>query len=155
VQDPAEKNQPGIGLGRDPERSPMIWDESSMAGFTEHAEAWLPLVEEHAKLNVSAQSRDPSSLLKLYRELLTLRRNSPALLRGSIDRVFGVDGVLSYMRRDSENVYWIYLNLTSEFRTISSEPGTFILSSNLDKSDYLIGGPMALRPNEAIVVRGE
>ena len=34
VQDPAEKNEPGIGLGRDPERSPMPWDSSPLAGFT-------------------------------------------------------------------------------------------------------------------------
>ena len=26
VQDPWEKNVPGIGLGRDPERTPMQWD---------------------------------------------------------------------------------------------------------------------------------
>ena len=29
VQDPAEKRQPEIGMGRDPERSPMTWDCST------------------------------------------------------------------------------------------------------------------------------
>jgi alpha-glucosidase len=28
VQDPAERNVPGLGLGRDPERTPMHWDDS-------------------------------------------------------------------------------------------------------------------------------
>ena len=28
VQDPLEKNEPGLGLGRDPERTPMQWDAS-------------------------------------------------------------------------------------------------------------------------------
>ena len=42
VQDPAEKRQPGIGMGRDPERSPMTWDSpSEMAGFT-RGMPWLP-----------------------------------------------------------------------------------------------------------------
>ena len=34
VQDPFEKNVPGMGLGRDPERTPMQWDASPDAGFT-------------------------------------------------------------------------------------------------------------------------
>ena len=31
VQDPFEKNEPGLGLGRDPERTPMPWDGSPTA----------------------------------------------------------------------------------------------------------------------------
>ena len=29
VQDPFEKNVPGLGLGRDPERTPMQWDATA------------------------------------------------------------------------------------------------------------------------------
>ncbi|HZZ89127.1 MAG TPA: alpha-amylase family glycosyl hydrolase, partial [Caulobacteraceae bacterium] len=42
VQDPWEKNEPGLGLGRDPCRTPMPWDASPHAGFST-AEPWLPL----------------------------------------------------------------------------------------------------------------
>ena len=34
VQDPWEKNEPGLGVGRDPSRTPMQWDASPNAGFT-------------------------------------------------------------------------------------------------------------------------
>ena len=33
-QDPFGKNMPGVGQGRDPERTPMRWDTSENAGFT-------------------------------------------------------------------------------------------------------------------------
>ena len=34
VQDPWERRVPGLGLGRDPARTPLPWDESPHAGFT-------------------------------------------------------------------------------------------------------------------------
>ena len=54
VQDPLEKSVPGIGLGRDPERTPMQWSAAPQAGFST-AEPWLPLAEDFAQVNVAAQ----------------------------------------------------------------------------------------------------
>ena len=42
VRDPRELREPGLGLGRDPQRTPMPWDGSPNAGFTTN-EPWLPL----------------------------------------------------------------------------------------------------------------
>ena len=42
VQDPRELREPGLGLGRDPVRTPMPWGRSENAGFTT-AKPWLPL----------------------------------------------------------------------------------------------------------------
>jgi hypothetical protein len=42
VQDPRELREPGLGLGRDPVRTPMPWDGSRNAGFTT-GRPWLPL----------------------------------------------------------------------------------------------------------------
>src|SRR5919205_1184553 len=46
VQDPWERNVPGLGLGRDPARTPMPWDGRFGAGFTT-GEPWLPLGADH------------------------------------------------------------------------------------------------------------
>jgi glycosidase len=43
VQDPWEKNVPGLGFGRDPVRSPMPWSRDRHGGFTT-AEPWLPVL---------------------------------------------------------------------------------------------------------------
>ncbi len=59
VRDPAEKNEPGKGRGRDPERSPMLWDGSANAGFTApEATPWLPLLENRAQVNVAVEGVD-------------------------------------------------------------------------------------------------
>ena len=59
VQDPAEKNEPGKGRGRDPERSPMLWVNAPNAGFTTaEATPWLPLESDWATRNAAAQRRD-------------------------------------------------------------------------------------------------
>jgi alpha-glucosidase len=69
IQDPAEKRQPGIGMGRDPERAPMTWDGAETAGFT-RGWPWLPLVADHRVVNVEAEETDGGTVLNLYRRLM-------------------------------------------------------------------------------------
>ena len=68
-------------LTRDPERTPMQWDDSRHAGFGS-AEPWLPIHVDFVHRNVAAQRGDPGSLLHLYRTLIALRAGCPALSRG-------------------------------------------------------------------------
>src|SRR5688500_7530759 len=83
VQHPFEKNVPGMGLGRDPERTPMQWDDGPNAGFAPPgATPWLPLAEDYRTVNVARQREDPKSLLTLYRRLIQLRRAEAALSVG-------------------------------------------------------------------------
>ncbi len=81
IRDPRELREPGLGLGRDPARTPMAWDGSPHAGFST-AKPWLPLHADWRTRNVSAQLEDPHSILMLYRNLLSLRRDSHELAKG-------------------------------------------------------------------------
>ena len=85
VQDPSEKNEPGLGLGRDPERTPMPWDGSPSGGFTTGL-PWLPLGDEHEIVNVEALERDDYSILRLYRNLIQLRQTHATLVSGTAQR---------------------------------------------------------------------
>ncbi|HET7685646.1 MAG TPA: alpha-amylase family glycosyl hydrolase, partial [Candidatus Limnocylindria bacterium] len=78
ARDPWERREPG--RGRDPERTPMQWDASPHAGFTDAgATPWLPVAPDFERVNVAVQAADPRSLLSLTRRLIALRRGHPAL----------------------------------------------------------------------------
>jgi alpha-glucosidase len=110
VQDPWERNVPGLGLGRDPERTPMQWDASAGAGFTA-GEPWLPLADDWRESNVAAQRDDPASMLALYRRLIALRRREPALSVGGYTPVEAVGDLLAYLRHDGVRRFLVVLNL--------------------------------------------
>ena len=82
IQDPEEHRVPGLGLGRDPERTPMQWDASENAGFTTGT-PWLPVSDDYRSRNVEAQRVDSSSMLTLQHRLIGMRRDERALSVGS------------------------------------------------------------------------
>ena len=102
---------PGLGLGRDPERTPMQWDATAHAGFTS-GRPWLPVAPDAATVNVARQRDDPASMLALYRRLLALRRARPALSIGSYEPVDGTGDVLAYARNAGDNQCLVALNLS-------------------------------------------
>ena len=151
VRDPWEKNVPGLGLGRDPERTPMPWDASPNAGFTEGA-PWLPLGSDWRTVNVAAQESDPRSMLSLYRALISLRRIEPALSVGAYAPVRAEKDVLAYERRADRRVL-IALNLGGRPRALRGVPaGTLRLSTYLDRAGEPVAATLRLRPDEGVVV---
>ncbi len=152
VRDPAEIRQPGLGLGRDPERTPFPWDASPRAGFTS-GEPWLPF-GEHDRTNVAVQLADGRSMLALHRRLLALRRAHPALTRGGLTAIQADGDVLSYERSDGESRIKVALNLGGVLQSVAFPQwaGRLLLSTELDSADELVDGSYALRPNEGVVI---
>ncbi len=96
-------------LSRDPERTPMHWDGSAGAGFTT-GEPWLPIAADFAVRNVAAQRADRGSILWLYKDLLALRRGTPALERGAYRALASKPGVLAYERHHAGSRALVALN---------------------------------------------
>ncbi len=132
VQDPRELREPGLGLGRDPVRTPLPW--TADGGFTT-GDPWLPIDPAHLPSNAGAQAGDPASMLSLYRRLLALRRSTPALATGAIGDVRADGDVLSYTRSDGTDRYRIVLNLGDHPASI--EPGRVVLSTHTDTDSIL------------------
>jgi alpha-glucosidase len=153
VQDPWEKNVPGLGLGRDPERTPMQWDDTSNAGFSTGA-PWLPVADDYRIVNVASERREAKSMLSLYRQLIELRRRSPALAVGDYHGIRGEGDLLAYLREYRGQRIVIALNLGAEplrFE-LPSGGGQVLLSTNLDREGEPAKRPLELRGNEGLVV---
>jgi alpha-glucosidase len=88
------------GIGRDGARTPMPWRQhANMAGFTDAADAWLPLDPRHRALAVDAQSAATDSVLAFTREMIAFRRGSAALRVGELIAMDAPEPVLTFERR--------------------------------------------------------
>jgi alpha-glucosidase len=153
VCDPWEKNVPGLGLGRDPERTPMQWDASEGAGFT-NGDPWLPLSGDHAVLNVKQQRSEARSMLSLYRALLALRRAEPALSIGVHVKAEAIGSVLTYRRFHAGRWITVALNFSDQPQTLKNgaDAHDVLISTHLDRATRESGDTLKLRPNEGIVM---
>ncbi|MEX0614196.1 MAG: alpha-amylase family glycosyl hydrolase [Pirellulales bacterium] len=156
VQDPFEKNVPGLGHGRDPERTPMQWSPTENTSFTTGA-PWLPIAEDYQSNNVEQQTADPDSMLTLYRRLIEFRRRAPALSIGSYFPVLEQGDLLSYRRQfDTARRYLIILNFGSEPAVFHNpavpQRGAIALSTHLDREAEAFDGRIALRGDEGVII---
>jgi alpha-glucosidase len=152
VQDPAELRQPGIGQGRDPERTPMQWDGSPNAGFSSGV-PWLPISGGDG-VNVVDQDREALSMLTFYRRLLALRASEPALVEGAIERVASNGCVLTYERSFGGDRFFIALNMGGGDAPVQVPQGIVVLSTMGGREGKRIAGPgWVLAGDEGIVVR--
>jgi glycosidase len=122
-------------------RTPMQWDDTRGAGFTEGT-PWEPINPDFSFTNVSDQSGDASSLLEHYRELIQLRNERSAL---RIGKTYVVESnsnkLLSYLRTGNDGSLLVVINIDDEPVTdyhleLSLGPlsGQYTASSLLDAS---------------------
>ena len=157
IKDPQEKNVPGKGLGRDPERTPMQWDSSKYAGFSE-AKPWLPVAENFDKVNVESQSAEKNCMLQLYRRLIKLRNEEPALHSGRYVPIYTEGTVLAYVRVHGQTEFLIVLNLSGNSTTFSHEitrrRRELVISSHSEtEKEHPAQGAISLMADEGLVFR--
>lgn len=152
VQDPAERNEPGLGLGRDPERTPMPWDASPGAGFTT-GRPWLPIDANYVSVNVAALEQDPGSILHLYRRLIALRRTCPTLVSGKLQRVSFEKTVLRYELRGETDTISVLLNMRGDAVNLVVEEGIVLASTDLNREGQSASGTVRLNPAEGLILQ--
>ncbi len=164
IQDPPAVNQPEIAhiVGRDPERTPMQWDDSKNAGFAEPdvKELWLPLAPNYTQNNVACELDDPRSFLNYYRKLLGTRKASPALVVGDyrsheIEPAEAKVNCFVYERQADGQRLVVALNFSAQEQKLSlpkMRMGRVILSTMLDREEEVNLSNFSLRANEGCII---
>ncbi|HEX5021489.1 MAG TPA: alpha-amylase family glycosyl hydrolase [Candidatus Binatia bacterium] len=155
VQDPFEKNVPGLGLGRDPVRTPMQWGSGQWAEFST-VRPWLPIADDYRNANVELERVDASSLLTLYRGLIALRRSEPALSVGDYAALPAGEDLVAYMRKAGGRRLLIVLNFGARPRRFNlnelEAQAVLLLSTYLDRERKKLAAELQLRPDEGVIV---
>jgi alpha-glucosidase len=113
VKDPIGRTGWPKEKGRDGERTPMQWNTAPNAGFSKKS-PWLPVPPSYRTHNVASESKDPNSVLNLYKKVLALRHTNQALLEGSYTALNEDDpNVMSYLRRSKGKAVLVALNMSA------------------------------------------
>lgn len=147
LQDPARYRWEG----RDPERTPMQWDDSPGRGFTT-GKPWLPF--GRPEINVAAQAEDAGSLLSLYRRALRLRKTEPSLHSGDYHELPIHDGIFAFRRHaPGARPITVYINTALEPRRLPLDEGTrIVLSTDHARDGEPLRGALQLAPLEAVYI---
>jgi alpha-glucosidase len=133
-QDPFYKRSNYTDPGRDGCRVPIPWSgETAPFGFSPpdaHDRPWLPQPANWRAYTVTAESGDPNSMLRLYREALRIRRAEEALGAGTITwREDAVAGTLSF---DRDPGFTCVANLNAEPVPLPPHAGILLTSAPLE-----------------------
>jgi glycosidase len=96
-------------------RTPMHWNLGHAAGFTTGT-PWEPLQDDWQTANVEVLDGSEDSILDLYRELIRLRLQNPALGASAelVPLRSNVDGAVAYLRRGDSDAALVVANLGTE-----------------------------------------
>ena len=151
VQDPQGKNM-GVEHTRDVCRTPIQWDASDYAGFSEH-ETWLPVNEDYKTRNIALQATDDNSILSLYRQLIWYRKEHLSLSIGEYRAIDAPENVFAYIRQYENEEHLLIFNFGNESQTVAlPKSGKIILNTHLNRSGD-VADAIEIEGDEGILLR--
>jgi Glycosidases len=106
---------------RDNARTPMQWDRSNHAGFTD-GEPWLAVNPNYQTINTQDELEDPDSVFYYYQKLIQLRHDSDLIIYGDYFELDPDDDeVFAYKRRYRGKTLLVISNFTD--RTLIRDYG--------------------------------
>ncbi|MFP3728702.1 glycoside hydrolase family 13 protein [Priestia filamentosa] len=144
--------------GRDNSRTPMQWDRTENAGFSEGT-PWIKVNENYKNINVEKALDDPHSLYHYYKKLISLRKEKEVLVYGDYHLILEEDDkIYAYTRTLGEEKVLVMVNLFKErahFHLPLEYKGSAyqLLLSNYDIKEEQNANHIVLQPYEARVYR--
>jgi alpha-glucosidase len=161
VQDPIGRRGWPKEKGRDGERTPMQWNDTKNAGFSD-GKPWVPVSPTYKIRNVAAEAKDPNSILSFYRQLLAMRHTEPALLEGEYIALNTDDpNVYTYMRRYKDEAILVVLNMSASSQKVRfdlaaqgfTSPKLSVLLTTLKNPITSMSDGLSLEPYSTVVAK--
>ena len=138
---------------RDNARTPMQWDDSEQAGFTD-GESWIKVNPNYKEINAAQQLEDPNSIFHYYQKLISLRKEKDIIVYGEFEPLYRDDEqIFAYTRKlDQEKLLTVcnFSERNAEMEIPEEFKGAECLITNLDRTVF--EGKIVLKPYEAFVL---
>lgn len=136
---------------RDNSRTPVQWDDSRNAGFTEGM-PWIEVSDKYGEINVARALEDGNSIFYTYQKLIELRHELDVLTYGSVKpHLMKDDDLFVYERLYEGERITVMANFRNKEvpypENINAE-GEVLLSNYADRKNVL-------RPFEAMMIYGQ
>ncbi|MES0881506.1 alpha-glucosidase [Roseibium sp. SCP14] len=146
LTDPQGLNYWPADKGRDGCRTPMVWThDAKHGGFSDAETSWLPVKAPQLAKAADLQEQSNGSVLKIYRELLNLRRDNPALKYGQTRFLKTEEPVLAFLR--DEHTLCLF-NLSAHWQDLQINGVQDILFS---EGADLSAARLRLAPNASLI----
>lgn len=135
---------------RDNSRSPMQWDTSSNAGFSEGT-PWIDVNPNYSQINVQESITDEDSVLNYYRKLIELRKQHKIIQEGKYESMYlDHTQIFAYKRTLGSQELVVFANFYGQDASVDFDlSGYELLLSNYNGNDKV---KVNLRPYEVIVL---
>ncbi len=95
---------------RDNARTPMQWDGTANAGFTEGA-PWIKVNPNYQEINAERQLKDPDSVFACYKTLIQLRKTYDVFVKGEFKLLLEDDpDFFAYTRETQQEIIYVICN---------------------------------------------
>lgn len=137
---------------RDNARTPMQWDDTEHAGFTQGT-PWIAVNPNFKEINAKVETEDRQSVFHYYRNLIELRKRHPIIVYGKYELLLEDDEDLYVYTRTLENEKLLVVCSFSDSETVFNIPEEFMnaecMISNMNGT---YSGSVTVKPYECFVL---
>ncbi|WP_010239842.1 glycoside hydrolase family 13 protein [Clostridium arbusti] len=109
-------------VSRDNARTPMQWDDTENAGFTEGT-PWIKVNDNYEEINAKTQVNDENSVYNYYKKLISLRKEYEIIIYGDYELLLPED----------KNIYAYIRNLNNEKLLVICNFSKYIMDFEVPK----------------------
>ncbi len=126
---------------RDKSRSPMQWNDTEFAGFSNIA-PWIKVNSNYKHTNVTSLEKNENSILNTYKKLIALRNSEPVFQYGNYEELSISNNCIFFIREYQGDKVKCYFNFSESSIKIE-----------LNFNEKVLFGETTIHPNNYLIVK--